>query len=129
MSKKNWFSLALIILVAIVIFIASRESTVTYNSDSIKFGGAYGTTIAMDSIQSVQLRESLPTIHRRTNGIGIFGIRKGYFTLAEYDRARLLVHSETGPYIVIKTEAEVVIVNFKDPEQTRTEYQRIAAAK
>lgn len=125
-KKKNIVRIVAVLGVAALLFAGSLESKITYADDSLKISGMYGTTISYEEIRTTELRDSLPAIQRRNNGIGFFGLRKGYFTLAELGKARLLVHAQAGPYIVLETQDEVIIINYRDPQRTRSEYAKLA---
>lgn len=55
--------------------------------------------------------------------MGFLIIRKGIFRLESYKKARLFIHSDESPYILLQTKDELVIVNFRDAEKTRAAFE------
>lgn len=85
----------------------------------------YGITIQTDSIEAVTLREEIPTVRNKINALSMFSLKKGTFRMDEIERARLFLHSGNGPYIQITTDEEIIIINYKNPEKTRSVYEEI----
>lgn len=129
MKKANsLIRAAMVLMLIIIIFIAMKESGIEKNTSegTIKITGLYGITINKDDITNLELRDDIPEIKRRENGIGLgHFVRKGYFSVNEFGRARLLLHSGEGPYLIIQTEEQNMIINFRDPRKTRDEYQSL----
>lgn len=55
----------------------------------------------------------------------MLGFKKGTFKMDEIERARLFLHSGKGPYIQLTTNEEIIFINYKNSEKTRSVYQEI----
>lgn len=117
-----------LVAMAILFFVGTRESAVTIRSKELKISGLYGTELKLQDITRVELRETLPAIQRRTNGMDFLGTYKGMFRVEEFGVSRLFVHSKQGPYLVIHTPEEVIVLNYKDAAKTRDTYSSVKAA-
>ncbi|SCY91313.1 hypothetical protein [Alkaliphilus peptidifermentans] len=125
---KDWYSLfkvVIIIVLIAVIFIGSRESKVSIYDNTIAIGGMYSIKIDKNDIIEISLREDIPRIHGKINGIGIFNLKKGHFRMDEIDKARLYLHASEGPYIYIVTGNDIIILNYKSKENTTSVYNDI----
>lgn len=98
-------------------------------SEQVKITGMYGIKINVGDIEKVILSDEIPKILARTNGLGMEPIRKGCFTLEEFGRTKLFLQSYEPPYIIIESkEDDVIIINYKDPELTKSYYMEIFRA-
>ena len=95
-------------------------------SEQIKITGMYGTEINVGDIEKVSLSNEIPKILARTNGLGMSPIRKGYFILEKFGRTKLFLQSYEPPYIIVESNGDdVIIINYKDPELTKSYYMEI----
>ena len=67
----------------------------------IEFRGSYGEEIPRNEVKSVELVDHLPKITIRTNGFSLGIIRKGYFKTKDGEIVKLILNSDTKPYILI----------------------------
>lgn len=109
-----------------VLFFGTRESEITLQNGMLKISGMYGVEISTEAIESVTLREEIPAVRNKVNALSVFSLKKGTFRMDEIEQARLFLHSNNGPYIQITTEEEIMIVNFQNPEKTRSVYEEIS---
>lgn len=97
-----------------------------YNNDTIRFSGMYGFEINIGEIENIELSDELPKIKVRSNGFSYGSAKKGFFTLDNFGKSRLLVHSDLPPYLIItKNNDEKIIINFKDKTETENTYNKI----
>ncbi|SNT04089.1 hypothetical protein SAMN05446037_10355 [Anaerovirgula multivorans] len=118
-------SVLVVLGLAVAFFLGTRESEITLENNSLEIGGLYGITIQTDSIEEVTLREEIPTVRNKINALSMFSLKKGTFRMDEFERARLFLHSANGPYIQITTDEEIIFINYKNSEKTRTIYNEI----
>ncbi len=86
----------------------------------------YGFEIGISEIDEMELSDTLPEIKIRTNGFSFGPVKKGFFNLDKYGKTRLLIHSDTAPYLTIsKSNGDKIIVNFKDGVETEKIYNKI----
>jgi len=65
----------------------------------------------------------------RTNGYSFAGVKKGFFRLDQLGKCRLMIQSKNPPYLIIlKKNGDHVIINFKDPSETRRIYNKMNAS-
>ena len=84
-------NIGIIILLFLGAFFGTRPPHVTISENYIKISGFYGVELRMEDIEQLEIRESLPRIVTRTNGLDWFGIAKrGIYELEELGRTRLI---------------------------------------
>ncbi|UNC90812.1 hypothetical protein [Candidatus Contubernalis alkaliaceticus] len=111
--QKNLLSGIVILAVVVVFFIGSRESSIIKDKQSIKITGLYSTEINLEDMKDVEIRNSIPKVHRKINALNFLNIKKGTFSIDEFDRARLYLHANDGPYLYLHTDEQTIILNFK----------------
>ncbi|HHY81338.1 MAG TPA: hypothetical protein GX505_01505 [Clostridiales bacterium] len=122
-------NLIIIAALAIVTYFGTRPPHVEVSRSSVKISGLYGVELRMQDIEKLELRESLPQIRTRINGMDLFGFaRRGIYDLEELGRTRLISFSNGGPFILIRTGNEWIVMNFKNPNDTEALYQSIEEA-
>lgn len=126
-SYKPILTIIIIIVLGVVVFIGSRENNITITEQSIKISGMYGMDINVKDIQLVELRENAPRVINKINAIDIPFLKKGTFKLEEFERAKLFIHSTSGPYLIIISDLDTIIMSFKDPDHTTNIYNEIKA--
>jgi hypothetical protein len=88
--------------------------------------GFYRDTIPYASVRSVTLEPALPRIGLKTNGFNAGNTLRGNFRLDGWGESRLYINRDAAPFVVIVTkESRHVVVNFKEPEQTRELYKSV----
>ena len=129
---KNMVVIIIVVLSVILpvwlIATAYIESSVIVDNEQIRITGRYGERIPIEQLSQVFLADTLPTINRRTNGIAIGTIRKGYFRSGSLQRnVKLLLHSRSAPflYIIYGENDKYVILNFRNPEKTLEVYEEL----
>jgi hypothetical protein len=106
----------------------SMPSKTTFKDASIEFSGIYGFEMNFSEIEKVILVDSLPAIQMRTNGYSFGGVKKGFFRLDQLGKCQLMIQSKNPPYLIIlKKNGDPVIINFKDPSETRRIYNKMKA--
>lgn len=126
-TKLTYFTFGLVFLFVIgLIAYGFVPSKTTYGNDTIRFSGMYGFEISISEIDNVELFDTLPTIKIRTNGFSFASMKKGFFYLDKLGKSRLLIHSDTAPYLILsKNNGEIIIINFRDKNETEKTYNRI----
>ncbi len=98
---------------------------VTVNSEYIKISGVHGIKQEIKDITDIELKNSIPKITRRTNGLSLFNIRKGNFKLKDIGKGKLYIYKGNPPYIYISTGNDYIIINYKDAKETEELYKKI----
>ena len=131
-ASEKYFPILLILLVGIGISVGiklfSNQPTakITFQENSIKISGTYGTTIDANNISKIELWDKLPQINRRTNGYDDGIRKKGNFKLHEIGKALLFIQQENPPYLYIEqNDGKKIIFNSNTKEQTTKYYRMI----
>ncbi|HEX2969848.1 MAG TPA: hypothetical protein VHO46_12180 [Bacteroidales bacterium] len=114
-----------IALPAIIIYSGNRDPEVSFGAESLTIKGIYKLNLQYSVIKDVDTLKTYPAIRRRTNGFASGKALKGNFTLSEGSRVRLYVTKKNPPYILIHTNDKPVYLNFSNPDETRTVYDRL----
>ena len=95
----------------------------------IQFTGSYGFKLNISDIGSVELVDTIPK-HRRIKGLGAGHHKKGHFRVESWGECRLLLHSNTPPFLIItKNDGEKFIINYYKPAETENTYKQIELLK
>ena len=106
-SKSNIgkIIISLPICIGLALFISANILNTTVKNHYIKIYGLYGNNIAIADIEELSLKDTIPTINKRVNGIMLTnGKKKGYFNI-DGKNARLYLYNDESPFIYIKTFA------------------------
>jgi len=86
----------------------------------------YRVTVPLSEVTSLSIEQKIPGIRRRTNGFALGNTLRGYFRLEEIGNGRLFVNLDVPPFVMVKTQDDFVIVNFRNPEATRRLYEDLS---
>lgn len=110
------------------LYLYSREPGVDLSGQSVSIGvGLHGIDIPISDINGLELVDTLPRIERRTNGFAARGLLRGNFRLQHWGNGRVFINHGTPPYIVLRTPATFVVVNYAGPDRTRELYRQLSA--
>jgi hypothetical protein len=128
MSMVIGFPLLVIVGLLIVGAVySSQPSVIKATPQQIHVSGMYGITQPMENIQEVKLLDNIPPVQYKSNGFGLGNVRKGKFHLKDWGEGRLFLHSDTPPFIYLKTTDSYMLINYKDSGQTNEVYQQLYA--
>lgn len=111
--------------VAVLMVFSSLATKVTLLEEGIRIHGMYGDVYAWESIESVELREGLPTIEMRTNGSAFSGNLKGHFRTTEYGAVKLFVDAQKPPFIYMQIDEGIIIFNMQEADATKAIFEEI----
>lgn len=118
--------IAVIALSLVFAFLVFRPVRITVNENYVKITGLYGVEVRVEDIYELKLAEELPQIVSRLNGIDMFGLsRRGIYQLQDLGRTRMISFSTGGPFILMNTGNEWIVINFKSPEDTENLYNKL----
>ncbi|MFW6036045.1 MAG: DUF3784 domain-containing protein [Halothermotrichaceae bacterium] len=150
-KKEHIIGVVVIILIIAVLGYIFLPAKVVFKEDYFQVKGLYGLKISMDNITEVQLKETIPPILMRTNGMDGFGrSSRGFYKLEELGKGKLfLQNTGKGPYLLIKyidsksdnsddsiaddnnnlelADKRYLIINYNDSDRTNKLYQRLRA--
>jgi hypothetical protein len=119
--------LVIVVLIIVGIVYSSRPPVITATPQQISISGLYGITAPMENIQEVKLLNEIPAVKWKSNGFGFANVRKGKFHLQDWGEGRLFIHSDSPPFIYLKTTDSYMLINYKDSGQTNEVYQQLYA--
>ena len=88
----------------------------------------YGASFAATDITGVSLETKLPRVLLKTNGFGVATSLRGHFRVEGLGDGRLYVEEGFAPYVLVRLRAGFVVVNFREPEKTRSLFEEMARA-
>ncbi len=131
-STKNWLMVLVGILVLVVggigllAYFEEQPPKVTVTDGFFKVRGVlYGEQFPLAEITEVSLCQRIPRILARTNGYAGGRTLRGHFRLANLGDGQLFVRLGVPPYLFVRTQAEYVIVNFRDQARTQEVYEEL----
>ena len=123
------FNITIVVLLVLVLYIGIKPPQVMISENYVRITGSYGVEMQIEDIDRLELRELLPRIKTRTNGMNLLGIaRRGIYDLEELGKTRLISFSTGGPFILMHTGDEWIVLNFKKPEETEALYRKLQSA-
>jgi hypothetical protein len=106
--------------IALAIYLETRPLDVQIDADRLHVdGGFYEVALPLAQIREAELRDSRPSIGKRTNGFAFGSTLRGYFNVEGLGRTRVFVDSAKGPYLLLQTEEGAVILRLHDESRTR----------
>ncbi|NLN84363.1 MAG: DUF3784 domain-containing protein [Firmicutes bacterium] len=118
-------TLVTLLFVGVLLFYSYQPVKANILDEGIKIEGMYGGLYQWSSIETVELKDSLPNITRRTNGASVGAKLKGHFSTTEYGGVKLLLDKNVKEFIYLQTDRGLVIFNLTDAEATKQIYKQI----
>lgn len=112
------FAIIVVLLVGISMYFSSKPPIYAISNDTLVISTQYGQTINFAEIESVQLKNDLPVIQSKINGLGLGSIEKGKFS-SDIGNVTLYIDTSKPPFIYLKTTSELIILN--DQSKSKTE--------
>lgn len=133
-KQKKWINPfwigSILLIIALIVIPAYRDTGVALNSDGFKIRGVYGMTIPFSEIEDIDTVAALPAISLRTNGYAAGKTLIGNFKLSDESHVKLFVKRGSVPYILIKAKGKVpVYINFKNKQRTIDLYNELKIKK
>lgn len=117
------------IFVAVLLFFSSRSTEVSVFEEGIEIHGMYGEVYTWETIESVKLKEELPTIEMRTNGSALGSNLKGHFRTRELGSVKLFVDAQEPPFIYLETDGGITIFNLENADETKGIFEEILSRR
>jgi len=112
------FAIIVALLVGISMYFSSKPPVYAISNGTLVVLTQYGKSVNFLEIKSVQLKNDLPVIQSRINGLGLGSIQKGKFS-SDIGNVTLYIDTSKPPFIYIKTTSELIILN--DQSKSKTE--------
>ncbi|NLK52885.1 MAG: DUF3784 domain-containing protein [Syntrophomonadaceae bacterium] len=113
------------LVVAVIMFFSSQPTQVTFLEEGLQVHGMYGEIYAWESIEEIELLETLPNIEMRTNGSALGSHLKGNFRTTEFGAVKLFVNGKIPPFVYLASNGKTVIFNLEDSQKTEDTYEEI----
>ena len=114
-----------VIFVAILLVFSMQPTKVTLYEGGLQIHGMYGDTYPWESIESAELKETLPTIELRTNGSALGPYLKGHFRTSELGSVKLFVNRRNPNFIYLETAKRFIIFNMNGRDETQKLFEEI----
>jgi hypothetical protein len=112
------FAIIVFLLVGVSMYFSSKPPVYTVSNGTLIISTQFGEKVNLSEIQSVQLKDDLPVIESKINGLGLGSIQKGKFS-SDIGNVTLYIDSSKPPFIYINTTSELIILN--DQSKSKTE--------
>lgn len=109
------------------ICLAVQEPSVQIDAEGITIQGMYGERITLSDVKSIHMIDHIPPTKLRTNGLYFGRIAVGNFLLITNEQAKFFVYS-SAPFLEIKTNQRVYVLNSANSAQTLEYYRKIQNA-
>lgn len=86
----------------------------------------YGIEFNVEDIEKVEIVDKLK-VKLRINGIGMDEYSVGNFNVEGYGKCKLYIYNDVKPYILIKSNDEIIFINSKNEEETLRYYNEFIA--
>ena len=112
------FAIIVVSLVGISMYFSSKPPVYDISNGTLVISTQYGMNVNISEIKSIQLKNDLPVIQLKINGLGLGSIQKGKFS-SDIGNVILYIDTSKPPFIYIKTTSELIILN--DQSKSKTE--------
>jgi len=121
-NNKTMIGIVLAIIVALLVgismYFSSKPPVYSISDGTLVISTQFGENVNLLDVQSVQLKNDLPVIQSKINGLGLGAIEKGKFS-SDIGKVTLYIDTSKPPFIYIKTTSELIILN--DQSKLKTE--------
>lgn len=111
--------------VGVLIYFSNKPAEYTLQNGILKISGMYGQEVFIYEISGLELIETIPKILFKTNGAATETMLKGYFKLKDIGEAKIFVDVSKPPFIYLKSNSKILIINCDDGEKTEELYERL----
>ena len=135
MKKRTKALISTIIAAAILIiagvgalfYYSNKPAEYILQNGTLNISGLYGQKIEVNTINNLDLKESIPEIQYKSNGSALGNMLKGYFILEDMGKAKLFIDSSKPPFIYLETDSNIYILNSDSREKTIELYEKLNA--
>jgi hypothetical protein len=111
--------------VGVLMYFSAKPTEYVLQNGILKISGMYGGEIPVDEINSMELKDTLPQILLRTNGSALGTKLKGHFKLKDVSDAKLFIDTSKPPFIFLKINSKLIILNCDDSLKTEELYKNL----
>lgn len=133
LNRKNKIAIAAVVVfvfliaagTGLLLFSGAQPAEFTIDRDKLVISGMYGQDIAIQDIESIELKETMPEVTAKTNGSQLNTMLKGFFRIKDAGEALLFVNTGKSPYVFIKTKTRRIILNCPTEEETKQLFESL----
>ncbi len=115
---------ALVALGGVVVVSGVRPVKISIeDGDFSVLGAGYRARIPIVEITDLSLDHSGLRIERRLNGFALGSVLRGRFRCKDVGECQVFVDRDTPPFLIVRSEKSVVMVNAESPAETRQLYR------
>ncbi len=132
-TARRVFVIVTIVLTAsagigVLFYLEEQPPQVHLSADTFRVESLfYSETFTIREITDVALTRGIPRIRKRSNGYSAGRTLRGHFTLDTLGKGKLFIEYGIPPYLVVHSGTDFVIVNFENPNITRSLYEKLEA--
>ena len=116
------------ILVGTMLITDSKPAAFEIKDGNLVITCAFGASVPLSEITSLELTDTAPDIKTKTNGAGIGSMQKGEYLLADGSKARLYVDTSASDFIRFVQGDTVFYINSDSAEATQSLFAELEAA-
>ena len=120
--------LGVTVLLSGVLIFGILDPDVEVTDDMIVISGMYKRNIRIQDIREVSLEEQMPSVIDKVSGFKMGYTLRGSFRLEGEGISSIFVYENKEPFVFIRTEERLNIVNLREREDTKALYHEILEA-
>lgn len=128
LNIKTGIGIGLAIIVALLVgismYFSSKPPVYSISNGTLVISTQFGENVNLLEVQSVQLKNDLPVIQSKINGLGLGSIEKGKFS-SDIGNVTLYIDTSKPPFIYIKTTSELIILNDQSKSETEALFDEL----
>lgn len=118
------FAIIVALLVGISMYFSSKPPVYVISNGTLVISTQYGQGVNLSEIRSVKLKNDLPVIQSKINGLGLGSIEKGKFS-SDIGNVTLYIDTSKPPFIYINTASELIILNDQSKSKTEALFNKL----
>lgn len=118
--------ITIIVCAAVLFMLFTGNITIKVNDQSLIADASFtsSTTVQFQDIEEINYVSNI-ALGKRTNGVGSAKLQAGHFRNDLYGDYMLYAYADCHDYIVLKTKHGFVVINAKNPQDTKQLYSNL----
>lgn len=120
-------AVSVLIIILMMLYFELYGFNMKIIDNSVKINAPlYGIEFNVEDIEKVEIVDKLK-VKLRINGIGMDEYSVGNFNVEGYGKCKLYIYNDVKPYILIKSNDEIIFINGENEEETLRYYNEFIA--
>lgn len=119
------FTVFFMVILFIMFMYGAQDPRVDISKEKIRISGMYSASIDVNKILDISIKDEMPNTSKKVNGFDLGYIMRGDFTLEGMGKARIYIHENKPPFVIINTEDHFYIINYKESKKTQKLYEEL----